>query len=219
MAVPVKVARGVSPLAMGLLLCLGVCVTGLGSYQVVRLNDTHLRNEVLYSVSPGTLQVWLATLDPADPENAARLADRFVSMTLPQRRDAVLAMAQPGYFEAMGLSFAERRSVQMLMLQALGLVLAKAPALGEFWFLSAKLRTGLYGFDITARHYLELSYTYSPKEVDLVLERLQMMSLAWPLLDARLKDIVRHDVRIVDQAYPKRAAELRQYLLRAGAKL
>jgi len=55
--------------------------------------------------------------------------------------------------------------------------------------------------------------------VDLVLERLQMMSLAWPLLDARLKDIVRHDVRIVDHAYPKRAAELRQYLLRAGAEL
>ena len=156
MAVPVKVARGVSPLAMGLLLCLGVCVTGLGSYQVVRLNDTHLRNEVLYSVSPGTLQVWLATLDPADPENAARLADRFVSMTLPQRRDAVLAMAQPGYFEAMGLSFAERRSVQMLMLQALGLVLAKAPALGEFWFLSAKLRNEVFGFDATAQHHLEL---------------------------------------------------------------
>lgn len=219
MAVPVKVARGVSPLAMGLLLCLGVCVTGLGSYQVIRLNDTHLRNEVLYSVSPGTLQVWLATLDPADPENAARLADRFVSMTLPQRRDAVLAMVRPGYFEAMGLSFAERRSVQMLMLRALGLVLAKAPALGEFWFLSAKLRNGVFGLDATAQHHLELSYTYSPKEVDLVLERLQLMSLAWPLLNVRLKDIARHDVRIVDQAYPDRAAELRQYLLRAGAKL
>ena len=214
-----KVGRGGSPFAMGLLLFLGVSVTALGGYQFLRLNNTHLHNEVLYSVSPGTLQVWLMTLNPADPEDAARLANRFVGMTLPQRRDAVLAIAQPAYFEAMGLNFAERRSLQMLMLQASELALAKAPALGEFWFLSAKLRTGLYGFDTTAQHYLELSYTYSPKEVDLVLERLQMMSLAWPLLDARLKDIVRHDVRIVDQAYPKRAAELRQYLLRAGAKL
>ena len=204
---------------MGLLFCLGVSTTALGGYQLFRLNNTHLHNEVLYSVSRGTLQVWLITLNPADPDDAARLADRFVGMTLPQRRDAVLAIAQPAYFEAMGLNFAERRSLQMLMLQASELALAKAPALGEFWFLSAKLRTGLYGFDTTVQRHLELSYTYSPKEVDLVLERLQMMSLAWPLLDARLKDIVRHDVRIVDQAYPKRAAELRQYLLRAGAKL
>lgn len=211
--------RGGSPFAMGLLLFLGVSVTALGGYQFFRLNNTHLHNEVLYSVSPGTLQVWLMTLNPADPEDAARLANRFVGMTLPQRRDAVLAIVQPAYFEAMGLNFAERRSLQMQMLQASELALAKAPALGEFWFLSAKLRAGLYGFDTTAQHYLELSYTYSPKEVDLVLERLQMMSLAWPLLDARLRDIVRHDVRIVDQAYPKRAAELRQYLLRAGAKL
>ncbi|NNJ74998.1 MAG: hypothetical protein HKP56_07545 [Anderseniella sp.] len=212
-------AQGGKPFAMGLLLCVGVSITALGGYQFFRLNNTHLQNEVLYSVSPGTLQVWLITLNPADPEDAARLADRFIGMTLPQRRDAVLAIAQPAYFEAMGLNFAERRSLQMLMLQASELALAKAPALGEFWFLSAKLRTGLYGFDTTAQRYLELSYAYSPKEVDLVLERLQMMSLAWPLLDARLKDIVRHDVRIVDQAYPKRAAELRQYLLRAGAKL
>ncbi|MEP0329079.1 MAG: hypothetical protein ABJM26_00140 [Anderseniella sp.] len=204
---------------MGLLLCLGVSITALGGYQFSRLNNTHLHNEVLYSVSPGTLQVWLMTLNAADPEDAARFADRFVDMTLPQRRDAVLAISQPAYFEAMGLNFAERRSLQMLTLQASELALAKAPALGDLWFLSAKLRTGLYGFDTTAQRYLELSYTYSPKEVDLVLERLQMMSLTWPLLDARLKDIVRHDVRIVDQAYPERAAELRQYLLRAGAKL
>lgn len=214
-----KVAQGVSPLTLGLLLCLGVGLTSLGGYQFLRLNDTHLRSEVLYSVSPGTLQAWLVTLDAADPENATRLADRFVSMTLPQRRDAVLAIAKPAYFEAMGLSFAERRSLQMLMLQASRQALAKAPALGEFWFLSAKLRNGLFGFDATVRRYLELSYTYSPKEVDLVLERLQMMSLAWRLLGARLKDIVRHDVRIVDQVYPDRGAELRQYLLRAGAKL
>ena len=214
-----KLARGVSPFAMGLLLFLGVCLTALGGYQLFRLNDTHLRNEVLYSVSPRTLQVWLATLDPAESENAARLADRFVGMTLPQRRDAVLAIAQPEFFEAMGLSFTDRRRLQMLMLQASGLALAKAPALGEFWFLSAKLRNGLFGFDTTAQHYLELSFAYAPKEVDLVLERLLMMSLAWPLLSNRLKDIVRHDVRIVDQTYPDRAAELREYLLRAGAKL
>lgn len=211
--------RGASPFAIGLLLSLGVGITTLGGYQFSRLNKTHLHDEVLYSVSPGTLQVWLMTLDPAASEDAARLADRFVGMTLPQRRDAVLAIAQPTYFEAMGLDFAGRRSLQMLMLQASELALAKAPALGEFWFLSAKLRTGLYGIDSTAQHYLELSYTYSPKEVDLVLERLQMMSLAWPLLGTRLKNIVRHDVKIVDQAYPKRAAELRQYLIRAGAKL
>lgn len=219
MAGRVKLAHGVSPLAMALLLSLGVCLTGLGGYQLFRLNDTHLRNEVLYSVSPGTLQVWLATLDPADSEDAARLADRFVSMTLPQRRDAVLAIVQTEFFEAMGLDFAGRRSLQMLILQALGLTLAKAPALGEFWFLSAKLRNDLFGLDAAAQRYLELSFAYAPKEVDLVLERLQMMSLAWPLLNGRVKDIVRHDVRIVDQAYPDRAAELREYLLRAGAKL
>ena len=212
-------ARGVSPFATGVLLSVGVCLIGLGGYQLFRLNDTHLRTEVLFSVSPATLQVWLATLDHADRENAARLADRFVSMTLPQRRDAVLAIVQPDFFEAMGLDFAGRRSLQMLMLQAMEMALEEAPAVGEFWFLSAKLRNDLFGLDADAQRYLELSFAYAPKEVDLVLERLKMMSLAWPLLSGRVKDIVRHDVRIVDQAYPNRAAELREYLLRAGAKL
>jgi hypothetical protein len=219
MAGRAKLARGVSPFTTGLLLSLGLFLTGLGGYQLFRLNDTHLRNEALYSVSPATLQVWLATLDLANPESATRLADRFVSMTLPQRRDAVLAIAQPKFFEEMGLSFAGQRSLQILMLKAMSLALAKAPAIGEFWFLAAKLRNGLFGFDATAQRYLELSFTYAPKEVDLVLERLQMMSLAWPLLSARLRDIVRHDVRLVDQTYPNRAAELREYLNRAGAKL
>ncbi len=209
---------GVSPLAVGLLLSLGVGITGLGSYQLFRLSETHLHNEVLYSVSPGTLQVWLLTLDPANPEDASKLADRLVDMTLPQRRDAVLAIARLEFFEAMGLDFASRRRMQMLMLQALGLALAKAPALGELWLLSAKLRNNLFGLDTTAQHHLELSFTYAPKEVDLVLERLQMTSLAWPLLNDRVKDIVGHDVQIVDQAYPDRAAELRAYLRKAGAQ-
>lgn len=212
-------ARGVNPSAIGFLLLMGVCLTGVGTYQLVRLNDTHLRNEVMYSVSPGILQVWLMTLDPADPEDAARLADRFVGMTLPQRRDAVLAISQPTFFEAMGLNFAERRKLQVLLLQGVGLALAKAPALGELWLLSAKLRNGLFGFDATVQHHIELSFAYTPKEVDLVLERLQITSLAWPLLNARVKDITRHDVGIVDQIYPDRAAELREYLLKAGAKL
>lgn len=218
MAGRLNVLSGVRPFAMGILLSMGVCVAGLGGYQLFRLSDTHLRNEVLYSVSPTTLQVWLTTLDPANPEDASRLADRFVGMTLPQRRDAVLAIARPEFFETMGLDFAGRRSLQTLMLQALGLALARAPALGELWFLSAKLRNNLFGLDVTAQHHLELSFAYAPKEVDLVLERLQMTSLAWPLLNARLRDIVGHDVRIVDKVYPDRAAELRAYLGKAGAQ-
>ncbi|MEM9470330.1 MAG: hypothetical protein AAGA00_00130 [Pseudomonadota bacterium] len=218
MAGRLSVLFGASPLAMGFLLSLGVCVTGLGGYQLFRLSDTHLHNEVLYSVSPGTLQVWLTTLDPAKPENASRIADRFVDMTLPQRRDAVLAIARPGFFESMALDFAGQRRLQTLMLQALGLALARAPALGELWLLSARLRNNLFGFDATTQHHLELSFAYAPKEVDLVLERLQMTSHAWPLLNDRVRDIVGHDVRIVDKAYPDRAAELRAYLRKAGAQ-
>ncbi len=217
MAGRLSVLTGASPLAMGLLLSLGIGVTGLGSYQLFRLSDTHLRNEVLYSVSPGTLQVWLATLDPANSDDASRLADRLVDMTLPQRRDAVLAIARPEFFEAMGLDFADRRRLQTLMLQALGLALANAPALGELWLLSAKLRNNLFGFDATVQHHLELSFAYAPREVDLVLERLQMTSLAWPLLNDRVRGMVGHDVRIVDKVFPDRAEELRAYLRKAGA--
>jgi len=214
-----KSARGASTFAIGLLLSLGICLTSLGGYQLFRLDDTHQRNEILYSVSPRTLQAWLTTLDHENPGNAARLANRLVNMTLPQRRDVVLAVAQPEFFEPIAKSFADRRSLKMLLLQAVHMALAKAPALGEFWFLSARLRGDLFGVDFTTQRYLELSFTYSPKEVDLVLERLEMMSLAWPLLSDGLRDIVRHDVRVVDQAYPDRAGELRQYLQRAGANL
>lgn len=214
-----KSARGASAFAIGLLLSLGICLTSLGGYQLFKLDSTHQRNEILYSVSPRTLQAWLTTLDLEDPGNAARLANRLVNMTLPQRRDVVLAVARPEFFEPITDSFSARRSLQLLLLKALQMALADAPALGEFWFLLAKLRGNLFGVDAATQSYLELSFTYSPKEVDLVLERLEMMSLAWPLLNDRLRTVVRHDVRVVDLAYPNRAGELRQYLQKAGANL
>ena len=214
-----KSARGASAFAIGLLLSLGICLTGLGGYQLFKLDKSHQRSEILYSVSPGTLQVWLVTLNHNDPGDAARVANRLVNMTLPQRRDVVLAIARPEFFEQITDSFADRRRLQLLVLEALQLALAEAPALGELWFLSARLRGNLYGMDSAAQSYLELSFAYSPKEVDLVLERLKMMSLAWPLLNDRLREIVRHDVRVVELAYPGRAGELRQYLQKAGAVL
>ncbi len=214
-----KTARGAGGFAICLLCSLGVCLAGLGGYQLLRLDNTHQRNEILYSVSPRTLQAWLASLDHADPRNAALLADRIVNMTLPQRRDAVLAIARPDFFDPIAEGLAARRDLQTLLSQALHLALARAPALGELWFLAARLRGGLVGVDATTQRYLELSFTYSPKEVDLVLERLEMMSLAWPLLSDDLREIVRHDVQVVDQVYPDRAGELRQYLESAGAKL
>ncbi len=214
-----KPLRGANSIAIGLLLSLGVFLTGLGGYQLFKLDNTHQRTEILYSVSPATLQVWLAALDPADSGDVARLADRLVNMTLPQRRHAVLAVARPNFFQPIGESFADRRSLKMLMLQSLQLALARAPALGELWFLLARLRGDLFGVDATTQRYLKLSFIYSPKEVDLVLERLQMMIVSWPLLSNDLRDVVRHDVRVVDQTYPDRAGELRRYLQRAGAKL
>ncbi len=214
-----KPARGANAFAIGLLLSLSICLLGLGGYQLFRLDSSHQRSEILHSVSPRTLQAWLTTLDREDPGNAARLANRFVNMTLPQRRDVVLAVARPEFFEPITDSFADRRNLQMLLLEALRLTLAKAPALGEFWYLLARLRGNLYGVDSATQGFLELSFAYSPKEVDLVLERLEMMSLSWPLLNKRLRKIVRHDVRVIDVAYPDRAGELRQYLQKAGARL
>lgn len=219
MADLLNVARGVNPFAIGSLLFLCVCLTGLGGYQLFRLDNTHQRNEVLYSVSPVTLKAWLATLDQADFQNARRLADRLIGMTLPQRRDTVLAVARTDYFETMGIDFAAQRRLQMMMLEALRQALAMAPALGDLWFLAASLHRRLFGFDETVQRYLELSFTYSPKEVDVVLERLRMTSLAWPLLNDRLKEIVGRDIHIVDQVYPDRAGELRQFFQRAGANL
>ena len=210
---------GVSPVSLALSISLGLCVTGLGAYQLYQLDQTQLRNEILYPVTPKTLQAWLVTLDPEDAATASRIAQRLLNMTLSQRRDAVLMMKQPAFFRQLSTDYSRQRGFKAMVLKGVTDALVHAPALSDLWYLAASLRNNLLGFDQQVQRYLDLSFTYGPKEVDLVVARLEMMSLAWSLLNDRSREIVRRDVQIVDQAYPARAGELRQYLLKDGAKL
>ncbi len=219
MAAPSKVAGIVRLIsALGLFL-IAVLVAGGGAWQLARLERTHLTEEVLYPVTPRSLQVWLKTLDLDDPATADLLADRIGLMSLPQRRDAVIAMSGSSFFAELEPKFTQQRTLRTVALKAVLSALAEAPLLGDLWFLAAHLRGQLFGVDPEVQQYLGLSFIYAPKEVDMVLARLQMMSLAWPLLSEASHNIVRNDLTIIAEAYPGRVQELRQYLKSAGAEM
>lgn len=201
------------------LLTIAAIVAGGGAWQFNRLDQTHLKEEILYPVTPKSLQIWMKTLEISDQASADLLADRILLMSLPQRRDAVIGMSGTTFFAELNPKFVEQQNLKVLVLKAVLSALSRAPALGDLWFLAGKLHGQLYGVDPKAQKYLQLSFAYAPKEVDLVLARLEMMSLAWPLLSPDSKNIVRDDLEVIGEAYPDQEQELRQYLNSVGAKL
>lgn len=205
--------------ALTVLVLFGSITLAGGLWQLHRLQATHQHEEILYSVSPRTLQAWLKSIDPAAQDSPARLADRFLLMTLPQRRDAVIAMASQTFYSQLSSAVDEQQALKRLTLDATLKTLAQAPVLGDMWFLAARLHSQLYGSDSIAQQYFAQSYQYTPREVDIVLARLEAMGLAWPLLSDTSRNIIRRDFEVVQSAYPARADELKSYLMKAGAQL
>ena len=197
----------------------GLAVLGGGLWQLRLVERTHPATDLLYPASSRLLQAWIRTLDRTDPDSTRRLAERLLVMTLPQRRDAVIAMGSRGFFTAFEPSATGQRKLQQLALAAVLDALSRAPALGDLWYLAGRLRSQLDGLDRAAGHYFELSYLHAPREVDLVLARLQAMGPGWKLLDDRARDIVRRDFAVASAAYPANAEELRTFLERSGAQL
>jgi hypothetical protein len=205
--------------AVAVMIFFGSITFAGGLWQLQRLKATHQADEVLYSVSPRILQAWLKSIDPVAQDSPGRLADRFLLMTLPQRRDAIIAMANVDFYSKISKEFDEQQTLKRLVLRATLKTLAQAPALGELWFLAGRLHSQLYGSDSTAQKFFAQSYQYAPREVDIVLARLEAMGLAWPLLSNTSRDIIRRDFAVVQSAYPNRAEELKSYLAKAGAQL
>lgn len=213
-------AKSGTPLGTALvLMLLGLAVTTAGAWQLRLLDRTHQSIEMQYPASPRVLQAWILTLDRTAPESVDRLADRLLTMTLPQRRNVVLAMATREFFADLDVSGAGQRQLREMALNAVLSAVSRAPVQGELWFLAGRLHSQLFGPDARAQQYLHRSYLYAPREVDLVLARLEAMSLAWLLLTDESRNIVRQDMSLVEQAYPRRAEELRTYLVNAGAEL
>ncbi len=199
------------------LLVIAVLVAGGGAWQLARLDQTHLKQEILYRVTPRSVQAWLKTLDIDDPASADRLADRMLVMSLPQRRDVVISMSGSAFFAELEPKFTQQQHLRSVALKAVLSALSQAPSLGDLWFLAAYLRGQISGVDPVVQQYLGLSFVHAPKEVDVVLARLQMMGLVWPLLSEASRTIVRNDLAIIAEAYPDQVQELRQYLKSAGA--
>lgn len=197
----------------------GCLVAGLGAWHLTRLERTHVREEILYSVSPQTLLLWLNSLDPQVPETVARVRDRLLLMTLPRRRNAVIALAGKEVWQQLASDPATQRAWQQVVLAATEQAVAEAPTAGDLWFLAGAIRNRLAGLDKVAQGYLELSAAYAPREMEIVIARLSLLGLAWGLLDTSLQDVVRRDLAHAGVAYPERAQEMRSYLERAGAQL
>jgi hypothetical protein len=197
----------------------GCMVASLGAWHLAKLRQTHVYDEVLYRGSPQTLLLWLASLDFHAPTSAERIAERLLLMPLPQRREAVLALAGNEIWTRLARSPGDVRSWQQVMLTAVKQAVARAPMAGDLWFLAGTLAGQLSGYGEASQRALALSATYAPREPDLVEARLAVLAPAWPLLDEALRDVVRRDLAVAGLASPEQARAIRETLERAGAQL
>jgi hypothetical protein len=191
----------------------------LGGWHLLRLERSYLPEEILYRGSADTLVLWLASLDVEDAETTARLCDRLLSMPLPLRRDAVLALAGDETWTRFVRNPQDVRSWQRVVLDATKRAAARTPAAGDLWFLAGVLNGRLQGYGRMTQDYLSLSAIYAPREVELVSARLTVLATAWPLLEDTLKETVRRDLAVAEIATPQRAEALKDVLKRSGANL
>ncbi len=209
-------------LITGAVLCvLALASIALGASKLALLHSGFSSRDVLYPVGPRSTQAWLITLktdnDNDVAEGAQRLASRLVLMTLPQRRRTLQAMRRPAFWVELSPDFVRQTRFRQMALAAVLHALESVPAGGDLWLAAARLRAAALGHDDQVNQYLEMSYLYAPRELDLAIGRVDMAVPVWATLAPALKAKAREDLDILKRANPARAEKIAKALKAAGA--
>jgi hypothetical protein len=144
----VRAARREQPsiLFLGSLLLIGGLTLGSGVKAFLNLEQVYRPDDIAYSESNQTF--------------------------LDQRRALVHALLSDPFLKTMWNDDRDRRGTLGALLGGVLQALASSPLEGDLWLAAARLRRSLMGFDEEGERYLTASFRYTPREVDLVIDRL-----------------------------------------------
>ena len=222
MAARAEARRG-RGLAAILVLPLAVFLIAMASLQLSALSGAYRPGDVFLTHSPRSLQAWLAELaaEAAGPgadriSLARRIADRLVLMPLPDRRKAIVAMTHPEFWNAIVPKGSTPRAIKEIVLAGTLLALAGSPAAGDLYFAAAWLETGLDGYAQRPRRMLEASHVFSPREIEIVIERVRFAPLIWTFAGDGERQRLTADFHLVREAFPREADQIAVELARHG---
>ena len=206
--------------AAGVVAAFGLVSLLLGVWHANNLQRGFQVNEIAYQSTPRQSQVFLLSLDLSTPESFEESTDRFfvriVNLTLPQRRRLLQDMAQARFWTEMSKDIRVWTGLQALALQSVERAAAELPSAGDVWLAVARQRVSVSGFDEVARRALNLSFAYSPKEIDLAIGRLDLAVQNISAYDQDLRQKVGQDLELLQQTFPAMADKVVARLRRAG---
>ena len=192
----------------------------MGTLASARLNATYLANDLVRLESPKSFRVWLLqgvkSSEKNTPDLTENIASRLLLMSLYARRQLVVTAGTNDFWYETGLPEAEIILAGEALLAGVLAALKKAPSLGGLWLLAANLEIRLNGFSETARKYLQASRIYTPNETDMVLQRINLSAVVWPLLNAEDRKGFKADFGVMEKISARNSQRLKASLQQAG---
>ena len=202
------------------MIVLSTVIIFLGARNLQTLRSTYQLNDIARLESPDSFRSWLVGLKEVHAEGLKQrydlISERLLVMSLQSRRRIVSAALSDRFWDDMRLSQSDRRALIEATLAGVEKALKRAPSLGDLWLLTAKLNTRLYGFSNSVRSKLRASQIYAPREAGLVLERLKLGAVSWPLLSIEDKERFRSDLLFLENSNASRYKKIVQELKKAG---
>ena len=198
----------------------GAGLATAGTLHLLSLERSFARTDFVFGVSARSTQVWIRELaeDTSldDAQLTSRLAERLSNLTIEQRREITLAMAEGPFWATAIPDFLQRGRWLSLANDAVLKAVARAPMQGELWYLAARLRVMTSGCDAACERYLALSQTYTPKEMKFAAARLEVAARQGSALSPALREVAQRDYQFVLEAFPDLADDLSRALAAGG---
>jgi hypothetical protein len=194
----VRAAKRKQPaiLFLGSLLLIGGLTLGSGVMALLGLAQTYRPEDLAYSESDQTFRLWFLEARrhaPSDDTLTTAVAERLRAMRIDKRRALVDAMMSNRFLATMWSDEQDRRGNLRALLGGALQALSSSPMEGDLWLIAARLRWRLEGFDDVAEQYLDASFRYTPREIQLLVDRLVLARAVGIVLSPETRQLARRD--------------------------
>lgn len=198
----------------------GLLTFGLGLSGVVKLGSAYRQADLALTQSGESFRAWLAEASAEVPQRdgvlAQRISARLSAIPMDRRRGLALALMRPDFWQPLAASGQDLLVMKGAVRDGILKTLAGNPMAGDLWLAAASLEATLSGFGTRGREMLRASHVFAPREMPMVIGRLDFAPLVWPLLKPEDRALLKADLDMVRQAQPQRAAAIEQALAKEG---
>jgi len=215
-------SRSVAGFGAVVLAVFGVALMSFGVFEGLRLAQSYRVKDILYRETPEAFQAWLDEVfetAAGEKEAADRIAQRLQVTRPAVRRMLVAHFVAGSGIQKLAANPELRLRRATTLLDATEQTVERAPASPDLQILAAALRARTVGLSNGFADDLERSRALSPRELDLVLLRLDLARTSWLALSAADRHQITQDFEVLSSVAPERATAVSKVLTTAGVEV